>query len=198
MTYDDPGCPLAASATTAWRSLFASGGRWMQQALARARGVSAPESKTAFNRLGFIKYGLAGGAAILVLLPSIWWEAWPLLILVVAVFYAVEAQMVFLFPLAIDGSQEPFRDSRRWTLKAGGTWAVMRVVIPIAALMIFGGFIGQGFVRSWCLGCLAICIWYEDLRERHFPDARDDGSSNCGSKSKRDSSATRSCSRLTE
>jgi hypothetical protein len=26
-----------------------------------------------------------------------------------------------------------------------------------------------GFVRSWCLGCLAVCIWYEDLRGADLP-----------------------------
>jgi len=41
---------------------------------------------------------------------------------------------------------------------------VMAVVLPVAAFMLFGGFARQGFVRSWCLGCLAVCIWYEDLR----------------------------------
>src|SRR5205823_3911054 len=26
------------------------------------------------------------------------------------------------------------------------------------------GIVGRGFVRCWCLGCLAVCLWYEDLR----------------------------------
>jgi hypothetical protein len=30
--------------------------------------------------------------------------------------------------------------------------------------MLLGGLAGRGFVRSWCLGCLAVCLWYEDLR----------------------------------
>jgi hypothetical protein len=37
-------------------------------------------------------------------------------------------------------------------------------VIPLAAVMLFGGVVGRGFVRSWCLGCLAVVVWYEDLR----------------------------------
>ncbi len=40
----------------------------------------------------------------------------------------------------------------------------MRVVLTLAAVMLLGGFVRHGFVRSWCLGCLAICLWYEDLR----------------------------------
>jgi hypothetical protein len=57
-----------------------------------------------------------------------------------------------------------FRTSRRWTRKAGGTVAVMIIVIQLAAVMIFGGFVGHGFVRSWALGCLAVVLWYEYLR----------------------------------
>jgi hypothetical protein len=72
--------------------------------------------------------------------------------------------MVFLFPLVLDGSAAPFRDSRRWTVRAGGTLSVMRIVLPLAATMLFGGFVGQGFVRTWCLGCLAVCLWYEKIR----------------------------------
>ena len=54
-------------------------------------------------------------------------------------------------------------------MRAGGTLAVMAVVLPVAAVMLFGGFARQGFVRSWCLGCLAVCIWYEDLRGADLP-----------------------------
>ena len=72
--------------------------------------------------------------------------------------------MVFLFPLVLDGSTAPFADARRSTVQAGGTLAVMRVVLPLAAVMLLGGFAGQGFVRSWCLGCLAVCLWYEQIR----------------------------------
>jgi hypothetical protein len=86
-------------------------------------------------------------------------------------FYAVEAQMVFLFPLALDRHPRVFRQSRRWTTRAGGTCSVMRVVIPLAATMIGGGFVGRGFVRSWSLGCLAVCIWYEDLRRDSCQEA---------------------------
>ena len=40
----------------------------------------------------------------------------------------------------------------------------MATVMPLAAVMLAGGFLGRGFVRSWCLGCLAVCLWYEHLR----------------------------------
>jgi predicted MPP superfamily phosphohydrolase len=40
----------------------------------------------------------------------------------------------------------------------------MRVVVPLAWTMLLGGLRGRGFLRSWCLGCLAVCLWYESLR----------------------------------
>ena len=85
------------------------------------------------------------------------------------VFYAVEAQMVFLIPLALDGAACPLREARRWTRRAGGTRAVAGVVMPLAAAMLLGGLAGRGFLRCWCLGCLAVCIWYEELRAGRAP-----------------------------
>jgi predicted MPP superfamily phosphohydrolase len=179
---DDSTCPLAAASRDAWRGLFASGGEWMRLALSHLRGQNLPTPGLNVNALGTIKYGLASGAALVVAAGAVLLHAWPLLLLCVPAFYAVEAQMVFLFPVALDGAARPFREARRWTACAGGTLAVMAVVLPLAAFMLFGGFLGQGFVRSWCLGCLAVCIWYEDLRgldpsppsplPRDDPDAR--------------------------
>jgi hypothetical protein len=31
--------------------------------------------------------------------------------------------------------------------------------------------VGRGFVRCWCLGCLAVCLWYEDLRLHSVGDS---------------------------
>jgi len=155
---------LAESARLAWRSGFRSGGSWMGQALESLRGSPLPGPAHDLNVLGLLKYGLAcGGALFWVLLA--FWLSFPLLaVLAVLVFYVIEAQMVFLFPLALDGETRPFLAARRWTRHAGGTFAVMAVVLPLAGTMLFGGFLGQGFVRSWCLGCLAVCLWYERLR----------------------------------
>ncbi|MBI4346170.1 MAG: hypothetical protein HY553_04905 [Elusimicrobia bacterium] len=80
-------------------------------------------------------------------------------------FYAAEARGVFVFPLALDGCDRPLEESARWLARAGGTWKVMSVVMPLALRMLLGGFAGRGFLRSWCLGCLAICVWYEELRD---------------------------------
>lgn len=137
----------------------------MRLALETLRGRSCPPSIYNYHRLGWIKYGLASGAALLWALAVCAWHVPWLVPLAAVAFYAVEAQMVFLFPLALDGNARPFAAAWRWTRRAGGTFAVMRVVMPLACTMFFGGVAGRGFLRSWCLGCLAICFWYEDLRQ---------------------------------
>src|SRR5262249_26054967 len=109
---DDSACPPRAAAPGAWRGLFAPGGRWMQLSLTHLRGQPLPAPVPGLNALGAIKYALAGGAALLVATPAVLLPAWPLLILGVVAFYAVEAQMVFLFPLALDGARRPFRAAR--------------------------------------------------------------------------------------
>jgi hypothetical protein len=169
--FDDADGPLAAASRGAWRGMFASGGEWMRLALEHLRGgpVLRTGAKPSFHALGIVKYGLASAVALLVAAAAVVLHAWPLLVLCVPAFYAVEAQMVFLFPLALDGAARPFREARRWTVRAGGTLAVMAVVLPVAGFMLFGGFARQGFVRSWCVGCLAVCIWYEDLRGADVP-----------------------------
>jgi hypothetical protein len=162
--YDDPTTGLAGTVPWGWRVGFASGGEWMRHVLAHLRGAAPAGPCCRFDRLGVVKYGLASAAAV-ACLAAAWLlgELWVAL-LVVPAFYAVEAQMVFLFPLAVDGSPALFRQARSLTVQAGGTWTVMRTVVPLAAVMLGGGFAGRGFVRSWCLGCLAVCLWYEQVR----------------------------------
>ena len=167
--FDNPPLHLAKTTTPSIRTLFASGAEWMREALGAIRGRPLPGSHFSFNGLGFAKYGLAAAGALACVIWALTWETfWPCLF-IVPVFYALEAQFVFLFPLTLDGSSTPIRDSWRLTRRAGGTVAVMAIVLPLAAVMLFGGFLGKGFVRSWCLGCLSICYWYEDLQAQGEP-----------------------------
>jgi hypothetical protein len=165
--YDEPGGELARTSARAARGGFATGAVWMHRALVRLRGrpVRPPSvSPLGFQALGGFKYGVATASAV-GCAAATWLVGWPPLSVVgVPVFYAIEAQGVFLFPLALDGCPRPLRAARRWTVRAGGTVRVMAVVMPVAATMLLGGLAGRGFVRSWCLGCLAVCVWYEDLR----------------------------------
>ena len=162
--YDDPATGLAAAAQGAGRTGFASGGEWMRCVLAHLRGAVPPGPTRGFNLLGTVKYGLASAAALVCLAAAWWLEQPAVALLVIPAFYAVEAQMVFLFPLALDESPTLYRKARALTVEAGGTLAVMATVLPLAGVMLFGGLTGGGFVRSWCLGCLAICLWYERVR----------------------------------
>jgi hypothetical protein len=162
--YDDPRTGLAEQSGAAWQSGFTSGGEWMRRVFAFLRGEAPTGSSDSFQRLGVAKYGMASAGALFCLGVAWQFEQPWILLLIVPVFYAIEAQMVFLFPLLLDGSASPLADSRRWTLRAGGTFSVMRVVLPLAVTMLFGGLTGQGFVRSWCVGCLSVCLWYEQLR----------------------------------
>src|ERR1043165_4513087 len=157
---------LARRARFAWRTGFDSGGRWMCEALATLRGETATMPVTNLSALGMIKYGMAIVASLMATVMILWRQQYWALPLGVFVFYAVEAQMVFLFPLAIDGRTRVFRESLAWTSRAGGTWRVMCIVLPIAGTMLFGGLAGRGFIRSWCVGCLAVVVWYEHLRQK--------------------------------
>jgi hypothetical protein len=159
----DQDLQLATAARAVCRGGFAAGGRWMALALHRLRGRSLPGSRRSLHVLGMTKYLLAttpaaaAGAAALA-----HGRPWGILA-AIAIFYAVEVQMLFLFPAALDGSASPFSESRRLLLRAGGTLTAMIIVTQLAASMIFGGLVGRGFLRSWCLGCLAVCLWYEAL-----------------------------------
>ncbi len=147
-------------------SPFSDGAKWMKNniELIRHRNISTQIKKSNFELLGFIKYGLCSLFAVLFLLlfffsfNPIW------IVLSILSFYTLEAQMVFLFPLSIDGSTKPFKESFLLTQHSGGTIKVMLTVLPIASTMIFGGLLKRRTVRSWHLGCLAVLLWYEDIR----------------------------------
>lgn len=171
--YDDPQTGLAARVRPTQG--FGGGGEWMRLALEALRGRSVPRVPAPFQFLGFAKYSLACTALLAVwsglFLGVPWWLLAPAS---VAAFYAVEVQFVFLFPLAIDGRKHPWRAARGMTERIG-TLNAMSVVLPLAAVMLAGGFLGKGFIRCWCLGCLSVVIWYEEERssQRALPVRRE-------------------------
>jgi hypothetical protein len=167
--YDDPSTELAALAEDeSWRTGFDSGAAWMHAAMCYVRASDIPFTEAPFQRFGLFKYGLASLGALTYLSWLLKTRQWGLLPGVVLVFYGIEVQGVFLFPLMIDGTDRPLIDSLGWTQRAGGTLKALSVVIPLAAVMLFGGFFGGGFVRSWALGCLSVVIWYEKLRQECY------------------------------
>lgn len=160
--FDTPANGLASGARQAWRTGFAGGAEWLRRALGALRG-QAPEARAAFGRLGGAKYGLATAAAAACGWLACTWSPW-LLPLAVVAFYAVEVRMVFAFPLALDGSPRPLRDSHRLLAATMPAVTATQLVMQIAAAMLTGGLLGRGFVRSWCVGCLAVVLWYEQAR----------------------------------
>jgi hypothetical protein len=154
---------LAAFAAEARSSGFAGGAEWMREALTVVRGVR-PDGEAAFHRLGLVKYGFATAAAAGFAVGA-WNVAHGLVPLAVVVFYVVECRMVFAFPMTLDGSRAPLRDSHRLVARVASPLAATATVMRLAAEMLVGGFCGRGFVRSWCGGCLAVLLWYERSRE---------------------------------
>jgi len=159
---------LSEAAIKASRGGFAGGALWMQQAMSVVR--SAPmgcsddcPTSASYLQLGLTKYALAISGAALV--AVVCWRTQPCLLpLAVVAFYLIEVRMVFAFPVAIDSSASPFRDSHE-LLRSTMPWlTATKNVMLLAAEMLFGGLIGRGFVRSWCVGCLAVVVWYEEAR----------------------------------
>ncbi len=135
---------------------------WMREVLTILRRGQIPRGHANFTWLAIIKYGLSFSIFTLTIPVCGLFLGF---VTGVILFYAIESQMTFLFPCALDGITRPFRESRALAVQAGGTLHVMRVVMGLAIVMMGGGWFGYGFIRSWCLGCIAILIWYEDLRK---------------------------------
>ncbi len=143
---------------------FGAAAEWMALAMQRPsvdRGYA--------QRLGVIKYlsclsvALATGGLTAV------FAGWPSVTAVaLVVFYLAESQLVFLFPAMIDlpnaSLWQAMSNAVRLRVAAGNTLYVVGIVVALAALMLFGGLFGKGFLRSWCAGCLAVARWYERVR----------------------------------
>ena len=144
--------------------VFDHGAAWMWTQLQILRGKPADMAIVNFQRLGAAKYALCMWAMATCVCAYACWSQPLFLIMAPFSFYLAESQMVFLFPVALDHSSRPFHDSALLTREAGGALYVTLVVIPIALSMLLGGFVGRGFARSWYVGCMAILIWYEEVR----------------------------------
>lgn len=152
-----------------WREItrggFGLGAEWMASRSSELRMSARPHANvTGFGVTGTIKYALCLLGALT--LGMISWRADVAPLIPPAMlfgFYAVEAQMVFVFPLRLDQAPTPWRTSRALTVDAGGTLSVMMTVLILASYMLVGGFLGRGFRRSWCAGSLGVLIWYESL-----------------------------------
>jgi len=145
---------------------FGGGGAWMAAALSALRRRRVAPEEPRFLALGLRKYGLcllAGGGAAAV--ASAAGTAWAVATGLLA-FYAVEARRVFDFPAAIDYGRRARAASRALQRRAGGSLTILTVVLPIVAFMLLGWLARGRPRRNFAVGCLAVLLWYESLRQR--------------------------------
>lgn len=167
---ESPRSQLMELASQRWWCGFSIGGPWMRRALQELQ-VHAPwpEREPSWTMLGLFKYGQCALAALVIGAAAYGLEQWWMLALTLPAFYLVEAQWVFLFVLVAQGHPEPLRQSARLTRQAGGAWRVMWTVLPLAWTMLTGWATlrpsAQGALKRWCVGCLAVVIWYLELHD---------------------------------
>lgn len=140
-------------------------GDWMQQLQPNQTIILSPLQR--FTRYGLLKYGLALVAFALAagMLARIHLLLLPL---AVPVFYAVEVHFLFLFPLLLLHGKQPLLQSIRMTYTAGFIKAIITVV-QIAFFMLTGLLNRKTPFENWHIGCLAVLIWFYEIRNRLPP-----------------------------
>nr|WP_067054738.1 hypothetical protein [Mucilaginibacter sp. L294] len=141
--------------------LFACGGLWMQNKMNELDGTNRiPIKPIAFNYYGVLKYTACLLAlfvsGVMLSFISMW-----LIPISIIVFYVAEVQLLFLFPLLIDGVKHPLTTSIKQTYKTGISRAIFNV-IPIGFYMVGGLLDVKAPLKKWHIGCLSILIWYRD------------------------------------
>lgn len=149
---------------------FGSGGAWMGHVLYRVRGREPRESDSDYAAASWGKYARSSCGALIAGWSVAFVSAWLVVPVAILAFYAIEARDVFLVPSIVDFGRRASRARRaliRRALirRAGGVPTIVCVVLPIAAVMIFGGLTRRGAFRSWLLGCVAVVLWYVDLKD---------------------------------
>ncbi|QIL78292.1 MULTISPECIES: hypothetical protein [Hymenobacter] len=147
--------------------LFTLGARWMFSQLPVKEPTTAyrVDASPNFGWYGCFKYGLS----LLAFAASGWALGHISLLLTplaVLGFYVMEVHFLFLFPLLLDGAQNPLRTSMKATYRIGLLSALLGV-LPIGGYMLSGLLNRQQPFRRWHIGCLAVLLWYQDeVRDR--------------------------------
>jgi hypothetical protein len=146
--------------------VFSHGANWMRfQLNALGQRQLDTTEKIRFNYFGILKYGICIfafflSATLLMQLDKL------LIPLAILFFYFAEVHFVFLFPLLLDGCNNPLLTSIRQTYKIGIFYAML-IVIPLSVYMLAGLFNVKDPFKNWHEGALAIIIWYQDeIRDR--------------------------------
>jgi hypothetical protein len=150
--------PGDGSGTKGWKG----GARWMYERLNElGSGYRRPfDAEINYTGYGCLKYGIC--------LAGFFWSGWWLstyeilyIPFSVLVFYLLEVQFLFLFPLLIDQVKRPVWTGIQEVLKIGLIRCIM-TVIPISIFMMMGLLKKRNRLRNWYIGCLAVLIWYND------------------------------------
>lgn len=140
--------------------VFSRGAGWLAGHLPPVGIGDGPARSVRFGLYGSLKYGSSllaalGMAAALIGLRQLW-----LLPLAGLAFYLVEVQLLFLFPLLLDGVSNPLRRSVRATYHVGLLRA-LTWTLCIAGYMLVGLLDWRQPWRKWHIGCLAVFNWYD-------------------------------------
>ncbi|MEZ4813802.1 MAG: hypothetical protein R3A80_01160 [Bdellovibrionota bacterium] len=143
---------------------FHKGAKWMHKALEQHRGGAFEFPNHSYNFLGCLKYFCSSLILVLFLAFGLFFSYWPLIALSIPAFYIVEVQLIFLFPVAIDGSKRPLQDAWKLRRKSTSLIEILPITMLIAAHMLSAVFMPQKAIYRWCTGCLAILLIYEGTR----------------------------------
>lgn len=148
-------------------SIFGDGARWMFDKLheAEPEAVAAFDASIHFSYYGYLKYGISLLAflASCLVLGKLHLLLMPLAVLV---FYVFEVHFLFLFPLLVDGVENPIQTSIKQTYRIGFGKALLWV-LTIAMYMLSGLLNHRNPWRNWHIGCLSIVLWYRyEVRNR--------------------------------
>lgn len=139
---------------------FHEGGEWMKDRMSELNSITHKSSSTVqYIYYGWFKYGIS---AILFAVMGMWFYSIHPGLLPISIigFYVVEVHFLFLFPLLINGDQQPVINSIKKTYQVGLLKAIF-TIIPIAVYMLVGLLKKQPLL-NWHTGCMSILIWYNN------------------------------------
>ncbi len=157
---------VAAVSALATGAIFEHGAVWMGEWMAYLHPeqtlVLTPLRR--FSRYGLLKYSAAllGFGIACVALVRVHLFLLPGAILV---FYAIEVHFLFLFPLLLENEKRPWLCSIRMTYQIGLLQAMV-TVMWIGFFMLTGLLHRKDPLLNWHIGCLAVLIWFYEVRDR--------------------------------
>lgn len=139
--------------------IFTEGAKWMTSRLNELDGKKRSfRPGVPYELYGYLKYLFC---LIFFLFSGLffWTKAIYLCPLAILIFYFFEVHLLFLFPLLIDGVENPLAKGIQMAYKVGVLTA-MKNILPIGVYMVVGLLNWRNPLQNWYEGCLAVLIWY--------------------------------------